>query len=77
MSRNLKYIFSIIVVLQLLIVFLSVNFEQKKSEPQNPLPKVKLNQKIDSNKDKFVSYIEINNIIYKWQSCQNWFFKFI
>jgi hypothetical protein len=77
MTRNFKYIFSIIVVLQLLIVFLSVNSEQKKSQTKNPLPKVKLNQKIDSNKDKFVSYIEINNIIYKWQSCQKWFYKLI
>jgi hypothetical protein len=77
MTRNLKYIFSIIVVLQLLIVFLSVNSEPKKSAPQNPLLKVNFNLNIDTNKDKFVSYIENNNIIYKWQSCQKWFYKLI
>jgi hypothetical protein len=77
MTRNLKYIFSIIVVLQLLQISFSVNSEQKKSPHQNPLLKVNFNLNIDTNKDKFVNYIENNNIIFKWQSCQKWFYKFI
>ncbi len=77
MMRNFKYIFSIIAVLQLLQVFHSVNTEQKKSSTKTPLPKVKLNPNIDSDEYKYLSYIEINNILYKWHSAKNGFLIYL